>query len=293
MRVDRFLKESLPQFSMQNVHDLLAARLITWDDSRRIAEKGETIQPGATLTWINAPDLSILPIPNPAIRLQVHHQDPHFLIVEKPAPMPTQPLAPWERDTVANGLIAAFADLHEVGDQPLEPGLLHRLDTETSGLLLVARTPAAWQAGRRLFKEKKIDKEYLALVSGVVKKAASCKLPLQHDTTDRRKMRVASDNSKQRCLEAITHFTPERNLATQTLLRVTIPTGVMHQIRVHLSHLGHPIVGDSLYGVASDKPSLSRHFLHAHRLKFTHPITQKTVEVISPLPEELAAFLKE
>jgi 23S rRNA pseudouridine1911/1915/1917 synthase len=170
---------------------------------------------------------------------------------------------------------------------------VHRLDTDTSGLLLAARTDAAHAMLRAQFSGRAVDKGYLALVAGEIHAGGEIALPLLHDPGDPRRMQAASDSAyaeEHGARPAVTLFTPVERRGGFTLLDVEIPTGVMHQIRAHLAFIGHPLAGDLLYG-GPGLPGLSRHFLHAARLAFAHPDGSRA-RYESPLPADLSKVLR-
>ncbi|MGZ6123691.1 MAG: RluA family pseudouridine synthase, partial [Myxococcales bacterium] len=207
---------------------------------------------------------------------------------------PSHPLKPGEKGTAANALVGRFPELAGVGPSPREGGLVHRLDTDTSGLLLAARTGAAHAVLRAQFAARTVEKGYLALVEGEIHAGGEIALPLLHDPRDPRRMQAASDPqyaAEHGARAAVTRFLPLERKAGFTLLEVEIPTGVMHQIRAHLAFIGHPLAGDALYGGPA-LPGLSRHFLHAARLAFAHPDGSR-VRYQSPLPADLASALRD
>jgi 23S rRNA pseudouridine1911/1915/1917 synthase len=229
------------------------------------------------------------------LKIQIVEEDSSFLVVEKPSGIPSHPLKPSETGTLIQGVLAAFPEIAGVGDLKREPGLVHRLDTDTSGLVLVARTEAALRFFREEFRMRRVEKEYLALVLGEVKGEGKIEVPIAHHPKNKRKMKVVPEGiSKEKGRQAVTFYSVEKSYSDATLLKVRIPTGVRHQIRVHLASLGHPIVGDPLYGGEEVKRErLDRIFLHASRLAFRHPVTMKRVECRSSLPEDLKKFLNE
>jgi 23S rRNA pseudouridine1911/1915/1917 synthase len=185
--------------------------------------------------------------------------------------------------------VGRFPELAAVGPQPREGGLVHRLDTDTSGLLLAARTDAAHAMLRAQFSARTVDKGYLALAAGELHAGGEIALPLAHDPRDPSRMMAISDPDyaeAHAARPAVTRFMPIERRAGLTLLEVEIPTGVMHQIRAHLAFIGHPLAGDALYG-GPLVPGLDRHFLHAARLAFAHPDGSR-VRYESPLPADLA-----
>lgn len=258
-------------------------------DGRRAA-KGAPVQPGARISVEKPPPDQ--PAPQPDLPIRIVHADAQVVVADKPAGMPSHPLKPGEKGTAANALVGRFPELAGIGPSPREGGLVHRLDTDTSGLLLAARTEAAHAMLRGQFAARTVEKGYLALVAGELHAGGEIALPLLHDPRDPRRMLAASDPDyalEHGARPAITTFTPRERRSGFTLLEVEIATGVMHQIRAHLSFIGHPLAGDALYG-GPELPGLSRHFLHAARLGFAHPDGSRARHE-SPLPEDLDAAL--
>lgn len=254
-------------------------------DGRRAA-KGLPVGPGARLTVrVPPPDA---PAPQPELAIRIVHADAHVVVADKPAGMPSHPLRPGETGTAANALVGRFPELSQVGPSPREGGLVHRLDTDTSGLLLAARTAAAHALLRAQFTARSVEKGYLALAAGEIHASGEVDLPLAHDPHDARKVRAASDPeyaALHGARPALTRFAPLERRGGFTLLEVEIATGVLHQIRAHLAFIGHPLAGDALYG-GPDLPGLRRHFLHAARLSFAHPDGSRP-RLESPLPADL------
>jgi 23S rRNA pseudouridine1911/1915/1917 synthase len=257
----------------------------------RRAPKGAPVRPGARISVaLPPPDR---PVPEPDLPIRIVHADACLVVADKPAGMPSHPLKPGEKGTAANALVGRFPELAAVGPSPREGGLVHRLDTDTSGLLLSARTDAAHAMLRAQFSARTVEKGYLALVAGEIHAGGEIALPLLHDPRDPRRMQAASDPdyaAEHGARAAITRFLPLERKGGFTLLEVEIPTGVMHQIRAHLAFIGHPLAGDALYG-GPEVPGLSRHFLHAARLAFAHPDGSR-VRYQSPLPADLAEALR-
>ncbi|MBL8915060.1 MAG: RluA family pseudouridine synthase [Archangium sp.] len=219
-----------------------------------------------------------------SVVLKVLHEDASLVFVEKPAGLNSQPLAPGEKGTVANGLIARFPEMAAVADDPREAGLCHRLDKETSGVILAARTREAWQAMRAAFSEGgQVEKHYLALVNGPLADEGEIDVPLAH----------AGDHvvpSETEGRPAFSIFKVLKRHGVWSLVDVQLVTGVLHQVRAHLAAIGAPIAGDVLYG-GKALPGLERFFLHASSLDVTHPVSQKRVHVECQLPPELSSAL--
>jgi 23S rRNA pseudouridine1911/1915/1917 synthase len=259
-------------------------------DGRR-APKGTPVQAGARISVALPPPDQ--PAPQPELPIRIVHADQCLVIADKPAGMPSHPLKPGETGTAANALVGRFPELASVGPAPREGGLVHRLDTDTSGLLLAARTEAAHAMLRAQFTARTVEKDYLALVAGELHAGGEIALPLLHDPRDPGRMLAASDPgyaAEHGARQALTTFTPVERRSGFTLLEVQIATGVMHQIRAHLAFIGHPLAGDGLYG-GPPLPGLARHFLHAARLGFAHPDGSRA-SFASPLPPELQAALQ-
>ncbi|HEX4114704.1 MAG TPA: RluA family pseudouridine synthase [Solirubrobacteraceae bacterium] len=213
-------------------------------------------------------------------------EDEHLLVVDKPAGLVVHP-ARGHREGTLSQLLANTAGGVAGGD-PDRPGIVHRLDRDTSGLLVVARGEEAHRLLQEALRKRLIEREYIALVEGLPPaRSGTIEAPIGRHPRIRTRMAVGGSASR----EARTHFTLERSLPGVSLLRLRLDTGRTHQIRVHLQAIGHPVCGDPEYGTAG-MLGLTRQFLHATRLAFPHPITGERVEVNSPLPEDLREALK-
>jgi 23S rRNA pseudouridine1911/1915/1917 synthase len=211
-------------------------------------------------------------------------EDEHLIVVDKPAGVVVHPARGHRSGTLAQALAGRVAG----GEDPERAGIVHRLDRDTSGLLVVARTEPVHAALKRLLASRELVREYLALVEGrPAARRGTIDAPLGRDR--RVRTRISTDTDEPR--EAVTHFEVERALPHDTLLRVRLETGRTHQIRAHLLAIGHPVAGDPEYGAAG-RHGLRRQFLHAARLAFPHPVTGAAVDVSSPLPPDLAAALE-
>jgi 23S rRNA pseudouridine1911/1915/1917 synthase len=237
------------------------------------------------------------PAPEPGAPLRILLEHPRLLVVEKPAGVAVHPLAPGEGGTLANAVVARHPECAEASPDPREGGAVQRLDLETSGCVVFARDPEAWEEIHELLRQRRVEKVYLALVAGRVATGGVLSVPLAQRggrvlpaPDEVAAERLAAKGSAPRPAE--THWEVERRLAAFTLLRVRIVTGVMHQIRAHLAYLGHPVAGDLAYGgEAAAAPGLGRTFLHATRVALDAPGGGGRVEAESPLPPELARFL--
>ena len=215
--------------------------------------------------------------------LPVVHEDEHLLVVDKPAGLVVHPSGPDERVTLAHGLVALGA----AGGDPERPGLVHRLDRDTSGLLLVARSEGAYDALSAAIRGRRVERRYLALVRGAPRsRTGRITAPIGRDRFDRTRHSLDTETPR----DAVTWFELREVLGERTLLEVRLETGRTHQIRVHLEAIGLPVSGDPVYGAGGDL-GLERQFLHAHRLRFDHPVTGAALDLASPLPADLAAAL--
>ena len=220
-----------------------------------------------------------------AIDLAVPYEDEHLLVVDKPAGLVVHPAPGHAEGTLVHGLLAYDV---EGGEEPERPGIVHRLDRDTSGLLVVARSPEAHRRLQELVQSRALTREYLALVVGRPQsRRGTIDAPIGRDRRDPMRQSLDTDTPR----EAVTHFEVEELLPRHALLRVSLETGRTHQIRVHLQAIDLPVAGDPLYGRPGDL-GLERQFLHAARLAFDHPFTGERVDVTSPLPADLEAALE-
>jgi 23S rRNA pseudouridine1911/1915/1917 synthase len=280
-RLDRYLA-GLPEVGSRAIAERLLADGAVLVDGRQRA-KSHRLAGGE--------DLELdLPVPAPTllvpeqIDLSVAYEDQHLLVVDKPAGVVVHPAAGHRTGTLVHGLLAAGA---EGGDEE-RPGVVHRLDRDTSGLLVVARSEEAHRRLQRLVRVRAVEREYLALVVGrPLSRRGTIDAPIGRDRHDR--LRQSLDTNTPR--GAVTHFEVEELLPRHALLRVRLETGRTHQIRVHLAAIDLPVAGDPMYGRPGEL-GLERQFLHAARLAFAHPFTGERVEVSSQLPADLAAALE-
>ena len=217
-----------------------------------------------------------------AMDLPVLYRDDHLLVVDKPAGLLVHPVPGYSGPTLVHGL------LHEIGGEGLRPGIVHRLDRDTSGLLVVARDDRTLARLQSLLRRRRIHRSYSALVRGrPASRRGTIEAPIGRDRRDPTRISLDSDVAK----PAVTHFTIAELCEGRTLLDVELETGRTHQIRVHLAAIGCPVVGDRVYGHGPEL-GLERQFLHAARLRFPHPWTGEEIDVASPLPPDLAAALE-
>jgi 23S rRNA pseudouridine1911/1915/1917 synthase len=239
-------------------------------------EGGETVD----VEIPEPPDARLVP---EDVDLRVAYEDEHLLVVDKPAGVVVHPAPGHGSGTLVHGLLEHGA---AGGEEAERPGIVHRLDRDTSGLLVVARSQEAYEELQELVRAHALEREYAALVRGRPQSwRGRIEAPIGRDREDPTRQSLDTDTPR----EAVTHFEVERLLSGHALLRVLLETGRTHQIRVHLAAINLPVVGDPVYGVA--EPRLGRQFLHARRLAFTHPFSGEEVEVESPLPPDLQGFL--
>jgi 23S rRNA pseudouridine1911/1915/1917 synthase len=221
----------------------------------------------------------------PDAPFRIAYEDEHLLVVDKPAGVVVHPGHGHEDGTLVQALAGRVAG----GPDPDRPGVVHRLDRDTSGLLVLARSEEVHAALQKALRDRRITREYLALVDGrPPARSGTIDAPLGRDRRVRTRMSSDTDNPR----HAVTHFETEKAFEDATLLRVTLETGRTHQIRAHLLAIGNPVAGDPEYGRAG-RFGLRRQFLHAARLAFAHPVRGETVEVLAPLPEDLVQALRQ
>ena len=284
VRLDTFLRGALPAMSRRLVRRLIAEGAVCVNG--RPAAKGVRVAPGDRVTL---PDLPATITPEPGLALAVLHEDDALVALDKPGGMPGHALDPRQRGTAAAFLLARYPEMADVGD-PLAPGLVHRLDSGTSGLLVAARTRAAHCALRAALRARAVEKRYLAWVAGDASAldGARVALPLAHDPRDRRRMLPAT--ARVRAWPAETRLAIVAAGRERSLVEATILTGVTHQVRVHLAARGHPVLGDVLYGGAPAGLPRGRHALHAAGLTLPHPTDGRPLSLSALLPADLAAL---
>ena len=286
IRLDKFLIEQFPHTSRNFWREHLSEWVRV--DGKK-PSKGHLLRGGEILFLEQDPPKHPATLtPNPKIILPILFEDEFLFAVDKPAGIPCLPLNSDETGTVMNGVLARFPDQAVVDPNTWEGGLIHRLDNQTSGVLLFAKTSEMKQRLSRLNQEGKITKEYLAWVEGVVTQDGVIDLPIAHHPKNPRKMVVSPDEKeakKFKARPALTQFEVLKNTPTHSLLRVGIHRGARHQIRVHLASRGHPVVGDALYGPELD-PKRTRHLLHASEIFFHHPFGGKKVKIQAPAPQD-------
>jgi 23S rRNA pseudouridine1911/1915/1917 synthase len=291
-RVDRFVADATG-LSRSHVQKLIAGGRLTSDGEPLKANT--VVGPGASLALDVPPPVSAAIEPAPDIPLDVVYEDADLLVIDKPAGLVVHPAPGHGSDTLVNALVARGGEEAWGGIAGVRrPGIVHRLDRDTSGLLMVARTDAAQHALMAQLKARRIKKTYLALVAGEVSAAVGrIEAPIGRDPKHRTRMAVVPDGRP-----AVTGYRVRERFAGWTFLEVDLVTGRTHQIRVHLAAIGHPIAGDPVYGTGTsrrgpDQGGLARLFLHAWRLELTSPSSGELLRVEAPLPGELEDVLEE
>ncbi|MDO5041141.1 MAG: RluA family pseudouridine synthase [Peptoniphilus sp.] len=216
----------------------------------------------------------------------IKYEDEDIAVISKPQDVVTHPGAGNMDNTLVNGLLYTFKDLASTPD-PLRPGIVHRLDKDTSGLIIIAKSDTAYLNLVNAFKEHKIKKTYLAIVEGKLEGEGSIEMPIGRDTKNRIKMTVTPINSKY----AHTEYKALRSFGNFTLVSINLLTGRTHQIRVHFKHIGHPVLGDLVYG-NKNKYNIDKQMLHSYKLEFKHPVSDKIITIEDDFPTRFEKFIK-
>jgi 23S rRNA pseudouridine1911/1915/1917 synthase len=293
VRLDVFLASRLSRLSRAQIQKAIAGGHVRLNNLS--AKAGQRLREGDRLAF-EQPSVVPYDVEPENIPLNIVYEDSSLLVIDKPAGLVVHPAAGNYRGTLVHALLFHCRDLSGIGGV-MRPGIVHRLDKGTSGLLVVAKSDAAHQGLAAQFKRHEVKKTYQALVYGDVKgEEGRIDAPVGRDTADRKKMSTRTRRGK----EARTCWQAAERYGVMTLLRVDIETGRTHQIRVHLHHAGHPIVGDAVYGGAGrikaltnsllkEKiKALSRPALHSFRLSFVHPVTAQPLSFSAPLPEDMS-----
>ena len=289
LRLDNFLTGLLPDLSRSQIQ-----RLIKDGRVHGPSQKASGAVHAGQQYEVEIPEPSPATPEPEALPLRIIFQDGDLVVLDKPAGMVVHPSAGHAGGTLVNALLHHVKDLSGVGGE-LRPGIVHRLDRGTSGVMVVAKHDRAHQELSRQFADREVEKEYVALVWGVVQAGRRIDSPIGRDPEHRQKMSTRS----RRARSAVTRITFAHHFKGVSLVKVAIATGRTHQIRVHLNSIGHPIVGDATYGGLHKRVArnlravmrLERPFLHAARLAFTHPGDGRRVEFESPLPRDLQSVV--
>ena len=281
-RLDAYLARVEPSLSRSRIKSLIEGGHVLVEGTT--CKPSRRLRPGERLT-LTVPPPQPIELKPESIPVHVVYQDSHLLVLDKPAGLSVHPGPGHPAHTLVNALLALIPDLPGIGGY-LRPGIVHRLDKDTSGLMVVAKTESAHIHLSRQLKDRAMAKGYLALTQGRIPTSeGTIDAPLGRHPVHRKRIAVVTSGRTAR-----TDYRVLQHFSDATYLDVTLHTGRTHQIRVHMAHLGHPLVGDAVYG--HNHPLLQRHFLHAHKLAFTHPATGEWVGFTAPLPDDLLEFLE-
>ncbi|MDI6793989.1 MAG: RluA family pseudouridine synthase [bacterium] len=284
-RLDYFLKEHF-EFSRAYIQQLIRAGHIKVGQQK--LKPSYHLKTGDEIVCHFPPPPENFKLQPEPIPLDILYEDKEVIVVNKPAGMVVHPATSVRSGTLVNALLYHCGRLSEIGILADRPGIVHRLDKDTSGILVVAKTNEAYWDLVNQFASRSINRIYLALVYGVVKEdEGEIDMPIGRHLRDRKKMGVVTARGK----EAITRFKVSRRFPDFTLLEVKLATGRTHQIRVHLSYIHHPVVADATYGLKKTEVSLKRQALHARSLGFIHPTTKNYLEFVTLLPQDMADFI--
>ena len=292
-RLDRFLTGEIPNCSRSQIQRLIDEGHVVCSRVKH-TKANVQLREGDEITVTLPEPTAATPVAQD-LPLDVLFDDADIIVVNKPAGMVVHPAAGNPDGTLVNALLHHVKDLSGIGGE-IRPGIVHRLDKGTSGVMVVAKNDLAHQELARQFHDREVEKEYVALVWGLVQQRKRIEAAIGRDSKHRQKMSTRASRAR----EAVTRVTWARDLRGLTLCRIAIYTGRTHQIRVHMSAIGHPIVGDALYGGVHRRvphqfravQSLTRPFLHAERLTLTHPRTTERMTFVAPLAVDLEAILR-
>ena len=283
-RLDKVVADRFPHLSRTQSQLLIQTAQVTVDGHPR--KPAYRVGSGEQVTIVLPPDEPELDLQPEPIPLDILYEDEHLIVVNKPARMVVHPAPGHPSGTLVNALLAHCPLIAETG-RPERAGIVHRLDKDTSGVMVVAKHEQALRGLHEQFRNRQVRKTYLALVRGRVKTPEGIiEVPMGRDPADRRLMTALRLGKYAR-----TRYRAIEFFRRHTLVEAHPYTGRTHQVRVHLAWLGHPVVGDSRYGPRRQRLLRNRHFLHAHRLSFTHPATGEALSFESPLPTELEEVL--
>lgn len=285
-RIDKYITASVEDITRSAVQNLINEGNVSVNDKR--IDKNYKLRKGDVIA-VNIPDPVELNIVAENIPLDIVYEDADLLVVNKPKGMVVHPAAGNYTGTLVNALMYHCGDSLSGINGILRPGIVHRIDKDTSGLLIVAKSDKAHKGLAEQIKQHSFTREYEAVVIGNIRDdVGKIDAPIGRHPIDRKKMTVTDKNSK----NAVTHYTVINRFSGFTHLRLRLETGRTHQIRVHMAYLGHPVAGDTVYGASKDKYSLGGQCLHARKIGFIHPITGEYMEFTSDLPQYFKEFLK-
>lgn len=284
-RLDINLAVRIKSLSRAQIQSLIDKGKVTVNG--RIKKSSYKLKKGDKI-WIDYQIPKAMQIEPQNIPLHILYQDDYIIVLDKPSGIVVHPGAGNRKNTLVNALLYHLPQIREIGTEE-RPGIVHRLDKETSGVLIVAKNLKAYQSLKKQFKKREVDKVYVGLIKGKMpQKEGEISHPIGRHVKDRKRMSIRTRKPR----VAITYYSVLKELIQFTLLKIKPLTGRTHQIRVHFSALGHPIVGDKHYGGGKLEVNPPRMFLHAQELIVIHPATREKVSFFSPLPADLSNFLK-
>jgi len=285
-RLDVFLSGQIEDLTRSRIQKLISEGSITVNG---LSAKANTKLKSGDRVEVEIPEPKETEIVAEEIPLDIVYEDEHMLVVNKAQGMVVHPAAGNYSGTLVNALMAYCGDTLSGINGEIRPGILHRIDKDTSGLLLVAKNDTAHTGLSQQIKEHSLTREYIALVYGNIKTdSGTIDAPIGRDEKDRKKMTITEKNSK----NAVTHFFVEERFDKYTLVRCRLETGRTHQIRVHMSKNGHPIVGDPVYGRKKEEFKLNGQLLHAFKVGYIHPVSGEYMEFTRELPEYFSEVLE-
>lgn len=287
-RLDRWLATQLSDISRSRLQRMIDQGLVSLN-GQVITAKKTHLKPGDRLT-VKIPLPKSLDLQPEAIPLDILYEDQHLIIVNKPAGLVVHPAPGHEHGTLVNALLYHCQDLSGIGDVQ-RPGIVHRLDKDTTGAIVIAKTDLAYQQLQAQIQAKTARREYLGVVFGAPKASSGVvDRPIGRHPVERQKMAIVSPEKGGR--NAVTHWQVQERFGNYTLMHFCLETGRTHQIRVHSSNMGHPLVGDTVYGSGrSVGVKLTGQALHAWKLTLVHPVTRQVIQAIAPLPPDFQKLL--
>lgn len=300
-RLDKFLAGKMPEYSRAALQKLIKDKKILLDGKET---KASVKLKAGDAVGVELKEVKIDLIPDPSVKFGIIHEEKDFVVIDKPAGLVVYPGTKHEEKTLVNGLLAKWPEIKSVGDPEysgLRPGIVHRLDKDTSGLMIIVKNNDAFQYFKDLFKEKKIEKTYIALVYGKIEdQEGVINFPIRRSRTNPvKQVAVKGGKSGEEAREAVTYYKALKYFKDKagnpyTLAEAMPKTGRMHQIRAHFAAIGHSIVGDDIYKLSGERSpkNVKGHLLHAALLKFDYPLGNP-LEFSSQLPEDFSSFVGE
>ena len=287
IRIDKFIADNADDISRSYAQKLISDCLVTVNGK---AVKSNYKTKSGDIIEISVPDPVKLDVKAEDIELDIVYEDDCMLVVNKPQGMVVHPAAGNYTNTLVNALLNHCGDSLSEINGVIRPGIVHRIDKDTSGLLMVAKNNDAHISLSEQIKEHSLTRKYIAIVHGNIKEdSGTIDKPIGRNPNDRKKMCITDKNSR----NAVTHFKVLERFGTYTFLELKLETGRTHQIRVHMASIGHPVLGDKTYGVKKEKYNLTGQLLHAKVVGFIHPKTGEYMEFETEIPERFQVFLKQ